>query len=383
MSQKSWLSLTLLLTIALIGSVLLLPPWSPLSITSSAKSQPTVGAPVLPTPTVAATKGVIPSPSGIPMAVSQAGEDRPGTTPAPNPPNIKSTSPSSISGDGPPTFLPESSPLPVTESLPVPTEAPPPQAINTVEPAESGSPAKSADTAEATPVPPVGDLTDIDELIRATEDPIWKTRWDAVNALGKLKDPRGVPALAQRALLDDNSHPRWRSLWALSSVDRAGADAIPLFRAALESSNPVEVRNAAVGLAYFQQEEAIPELLNGLRDSDPWRRWESVFSLKNVGSPQVVQALVPSLDPKVEPNTRTRQETALTLGKIGNEEVVPALLTALKQDASPEVRWRAAAALYRLGFPSALDGLEQALLAEQDGHVRKNIEQAIAKLEGG
>ena len=317
------------------------------------------------------------------MVVAEATQVGPAATSTPNPPNIKSTSPPSSSGDGPPIFLPESSPPPVTESLPVPTEAPPPKATNTVEPAESGSPAKSADTAEATPVPSVGDLTDIDDLIRATEDPNWKTRWDAVNALGNLKDPRGVPALAQRALLDENPHPRWRSLWALSSVDQAGTDAIPLFRAGLESSDPEEVRNAAVALAFFDQEEAGPELLNGLRDSDPWRRWEAVFSLKNVGNPQVVQALVPSLDPKVEPNTRTRQETTLTLGQIGNEEVVPALLTALKQDASPEVRWRAALALSRLGFPSALAGLEQALLAEQDGHVRENIEQAIARLEGG
>ena len=288
------------------------------------------------------------------MVVSQAGEDTPAATPS--------------SAIEPPTSLPGPSPVPDIESLPIPTETPPPKATN---------------TADARAIPSVGDLADIDELIRATEDPIWKTRWDAVNALGKLMDPRAVPALAQRALLDDNPHPRWRSLWALSSVDRAGTDAIPLFLAGLESSDPVEVRNAAVALAYFKQEEASPELLNGLRDSDPWRRWEAVFSQKNIGSPQVVQALVPSLDPTVEPNTRTRQETALTLGQIGNEEVGPTLLTALKEDASPEVRWRAALALSRLGFPSAVDGLKQALLAEQDGHVRDNIEQAIGKLKAG
>ena len=34
----------------------------------------------------------------------------------------------------------------------------------------------------------------IDELIRATESTEWRARWDAVNELGKLKDPsRNIP----------------------------------------------------------------------------------------------------------------------------------------------------------------------------------------------
>lgn len=53
----------------------------------------------------------------------------------------------------------------------------------------------------------------LEDLLQATEDPVWKVRWDAVNALGVLKDPRGIPALVERALYDDNPHPRWLRPW--------------------------------------------------------------------------------------------------------------------------------------------------------------------------
>ena len=70
-------------------------------------------------------------------------------------------------------------------------------------------------------------------------------------------------------------------------------------------------------MAYFQREEARPELLNGLEDPDSFRRWEVVFNLRKVGSDDVIAALLPLLDESVEPNTRVRSEVALTLGRIG------------------------------------------------------------------
>ena len=48
----------------------------------------------------------------------------------------------------------------------------------------------------------------VEDLIEATENPDWKVRWDAVNTLGNLKDRRGIPALVNRAIYDDNPHPR-------------------------------------------------------------------------------------------------------------------------------------------------------------------------------
>ena len=220
--------------------------------------------------------------------------------------------------------------------------------------------------------------TNLNELLEATENPDWRVRWDAVNALGNLKDPVGIPALVERALYDDNPHPRWRSLWALAAIDRKGAETIHLLIPALESADPVVVRNAAVALAFFHRSEAIPEILEGLRDPDEYRRWEAVFSLHNFSDPEVAKALILLLDEVVEPAERVRREAALALGHIGGEEVTSALLNALQNDDDPGVRWRAALALSRFGDTSLVSQLEQALSAEQDPQVREYIQDAIA-----
>jgi HEAT repeat protein len=215
------------------------------------------------------------------------------------------------------------------------------------------------------------------QLVAATRHPVWKVRWDAVNELGLREDPDGIAALAERALHDDNSHPRWRSLWAISAIDRQATDAIPEFISALEDTDPAVVRNAAVALAFFQREEAGPELLKGLEDPDSFRRWEAVFSLSNVGGGEVIAALLTRLDESVEPNTRVRSEVALTLGRIGGPELVPALLGTLKNDSEPGVRMRAVLSLGRIGGPAALEGLRAALAIEKDATVRDALKNAI------
>ena len=220
----------------------------------------------------------------------------------------------------------------------------------------------------------------IEDLIAETEDPIWKVRWDAVNALGELKDPRGLPALVQRALTDESPHPRWRSLWAIRAIDRDGSEAIPLIRPSLENADPIVRRNAAVALAFFAHPESRTVLLEGLGDQDPFRRWEATFSLREVGNIEVAQAMIPLLDPKVEAEKRIRGQAALTIGHIGDKEVIKPLLNALNYDPSPQVRWRAALALSKVGDSSTVDDLVNSAAAENDPQVSASINDAITKL---
>ncbi len=245
-------------------------------------------------------------------------------------------------------------------------------------PASGPDPVHPGET-PGTPPDPVA--PSVEDLIRATEDPDWTVRWDAVNALGEIKDSRGIPALIDRALYDENPHPQWRSLWALAAVDPKGEQTFPLLRDALKDPDPEVVRKAAIALAFFAQAEARPELLKGLKDPDAARRWEAVFSLKEIGNPEVVKALVPLLDEDVEPVRSVRQEVTLALGRIGGEGVAPALLKALREDESSEVRWRAALALSSLGDPSSVVGLEQALATEENPVVRKTLKEAIVNLQ--
>jgi HEAT repeat protein len=220
----------------------------------------------------------------------------------------------------------------------------------------------------------------VEELIRATRAPKWKDRWDAVNELGNLKDPRGIPALVERALRDDNPHPRWRSLWALSSIDRKATDAVPPFVEALKSEDPNVVHNAAVALGFFRRAEARDQLLRTLGDPIVFRRWEAVYSFRGLGNAAVIAALIPLLDSANESSIRVRGETALVLGRIGDATVVPALMRALRTDASREVRWRAGLALKSVGNTCLTGELQDVLSSEAETMVREQISKTLAAI---
>ena len=91
----------------------------------------------------------------------------------------------------------------------------------------------------------------------------------------------------------------------------------------------------------------------------------------------MIAALLPRLDGSVEPNTRVRSEVALTLRRIGGPELVPALLGTLKNDPEPGVRMRAVLSLGRIGGPAALEGLRAALAIEEDATVRDALQNTI------
>ena len=378
MSTIHWFGLTLLLFVALVAAVLLLPPWSPVNVTSEDSPEVETGKLVQQPSQFEDGEEAIQTP------ISQNPEASLVPTPAsaleePLAPGPVTAPPVAGPGVANPEAVPDLTPAPELQVIPTAT----PEAM----PEEPGNTPSTPVVLNVDDAPPKasGDQASpgVDALIKATEDPDWRVRWDAINALGNLKDPRAVPALVKRALLDDNSHPRWRSLWALSLVDREGSEAIPLLLTGLKDPDPLVVRNAAVALAGFRQPEARPELIRGLNDPDSFRRWEAVFSLKSIGDAEVARALISILNEEAEPVVRVRQEAALTLGRIGGEEVAPALLTALQDDSSPQVRWRAAAALSKLGDASVVGELEQALSTEEDLQVRENIEGAIARLQEG
>ena len=223
-------------------------------------------------------------------------------------------------------------------------------------------------------------LQSVEDLIQLTQHPDWGVRWDAVNALGASQDPQGVPALVARALYDDNPHPRWRSLWALVTVDPTGKEALPPLLNALHDVDRTVIRNAAVGLAFYGRTEGRLELVRGLQDPDDFRRWEAVFSLRTLGDPEVASALIPLLDEKKETDKSIRGEVALVLSRIGGEDAIIPLLNAMRTDSSPQVRWRASAALGQLGDTTLVSDLVAALAVEEDPEVRLALEGAIAQL---
>ena len=91
------------------------------------------------------------------------------------------------------------------------TATPPPTPTTTPPPTRSARSARTpsipAGLEDAMEMAEAASLTTA-QLVAATRHPVWKVRWDAVNELGLREDPDGIAALAERALYDDNSHPR-------------------------------------------------------------------------------------------------------------------------------------------------------------------------------
>jgi epoxyqueuosine reductase len=71
-----------------------------------------------------------------------------------------------------------------------------------------------------------------------------------------------------------------------------------------------------------------------------------------------------------------QRNAAVALGNQGDPEAVPALVSAL-EDPEPLVRAHAAWALGRIGGKKAQGALEKRRALEEDGGVRKEIEEAL------
>ena len=220
----------------------------------------------------------------------------------------------------------------------------------------------------------------VPSLIDATcsDDP--NLRWEAVNLLGIIEDPRGIDAVLRLAISDPDVHARWRANWALCCLDDGSV--VPRLLAALEDEDPLIVWNAAVALSLFRAAEAVPVLYQGL-EATGFQQWEAVNSLGRVWDDTTASRLVLLL---ADGPQDLREEAALSLGRIGGEEAASALLLALRTDPSRDVRWRAAMGIGRIGGPDIIPTLLEIAGSEADPFVLNQIEEAIDRLnasEGG
>lgn len=216
-------------------------------------------------------------------------------------------------------------------------------------------------------------------LLNHLEDSYWKDRWDAVNMLGIISDNRATDPLVERVLTDPNPHVRWRSLWALSTLDE---HEIPgKFWSALENRTDKTVKwNAVVGLAFFAETRCLPYLERGLNRDDSWERWEAIYSLRRIHGEETSSLLVPMLETETE--ERMRREVVMTLIHI-DDAFANATLADLLDDASPEIRWRAAMGMSRNRVDGARELLVQRQAIETEARVREEIEKALARLDEG
>lgn len=224
------------------------------------------------------------------------------------------------------------------------------------------------------------DNSDIESLFESVSHPYWKVRLDVINELGLLQDERSIPVLIERALYDDNRHPRWRSSIILKGLDTTERIALSRFLIELGSDDAVVVRNAAVGLALIGDSRGMKELMNGLDDVEFFRRWEAVFMIGLVGDERAALSLRPLLEEHIEPNGQIRKEVATALGRIGSSEDAFNLLEVIRNDGDKLVREAAVNAITRIGNNEVISDLHKLQMAESDAGVRQLIGESIRSL---
>src|SRR5262249_32572829 len=168
------------------------------------------------------------------------------------------------------------------------------------------------------------------------------TRQAAIEALGKIGDPRGIPVCV-RALASAEPKIRREAAIALWRLGDKG-NAPPLLRA-LHETYP---ENKAMVVWALEKavdpHTVIPELIKVMGDGSTMVR---SYVARTLGRQGTQAALAPLFRLLTDPDLHTRVNAARSLGQIADSAAAPQLLAAL-EDAHPYVRETAVTALGKL-----------------------------------
>jgi HEAT repeat protein len=200
-------------------------------------------------------------------------------------------------------------------------------------------------------------------------------RWEIVNLLGYTRDPRAIPLLADRGVQDNELHPRWRSIWALTSVDDGSAAA--RLRRHLIQNTGLRRRNAAVALSLFRDPAAVPVLRKGLRAKNTWLRWESASCLVGYADRRAARVILDLYARETDPSIR--HEMVRAVAGVQTPAVISFLKRRLAEPAAT-IRSVAVDALVRSANGQARRLLAARLKKERDRSVKQGIRQALTGL---
>jgi HEAT repeat protein len=132
---------------------------------------------------------------------------------------------------------------------------------------------------------------------------------------------------------------------AASALVAIGDSSKPALRTTLTGPAWVARRNAAWALGALKDSEAVPALIDALKDTDAGVREQVAWALGAIGDRRAVDGLVTAL---ADTTPAVRKQAAWALGAIGDGRAVAGLTRALK-DADAAVRKQAAWALGAIG----------------------------------
>jgi len=168
------------------------------------------------------------------------------------------------------------------------------------------------------------DTAAVPVLIEAFDDPNLEIRRAAVQALGKIGDPRALGTLL-KGIEDENDYIRYDAAMALGSYDQPRAhDA--LIKALMDQSSYVRWA-AGKSLGELKVEKAVPDLINMLQDRSSYAQTAAAEALGQIGKPETIPFLENSLYSR---NLWVRNAAAHALGLMGETMGIPILIRNLK-----------------------------------------------------
>ena len=154
------------------------------------------------------------------------------------------------------------------------------------------------------------DVRVTDSLIGALDDKNWKVRLEAIDSLGKRKDPRAVKPLI-KALTSTTYYTQPEH--AAKALVNIGAPAVEELCAVLENPHSIGRFYAAWALGEIGDNRAVEPLLNSLHDEWIRVRWTAAESLGKINEKRSAEALIPVAlrdnDRKVRQNAAEALET--------------------------------------------------------------------------
>lgn len=211
---------------------------------------------------------------------------------------------------------------------------------------------------------------DLQQLLAELENPDPARRRAACVELASRREPASIPAV-ESATRDPVPAVRSVALAALRAL--RGKEALPRLFEVLEQDSNAEVRwRAAIELEAVGAHQAVPALIQALKDRSPLVRSGAAEALKGIPDPRAVEPLIRTLHDK---DTAARRAAAEGLGLIGDRSAVRPLMRALFIH-DFQTRRRAAKSLQQLKDPASGPALVQAL-NDWDPQIRNTATSAL------
>ncbi len=214
----------------------------------------------------------------------------------------------------------------------------------------------------------------IENAIMALDSVTGDERYNAINLLAQYNQPPSKEVLLSAM----KKHPLSDVRSKIASVfgETREKEAVPGLIEALKDTNEWVRSSAAEALGEIGDKVAVPELIEALKDTNEWVRISAAQALGETGDKVAVSELIEALK---DTDDSVRSSAAGALGKIGDKVAVPELIEALK-DTSSSVRGGAAQALGKIGNKVAVPGLIETQKDTSDW-VRSSAAEALRKIQ--